>query len=38
MMIPAPVFFHLTGYFFSTHMADALQQPEWFRIALRLGL
>lgn len=38
LLFAAPVFFHLTCYFFSANLADALQQPEWFRAALRLGL
>jgi phosphatidate cytidylyltransferase len=31
LIFAAPVFFHLTGYYFATHMASTLSQPDWMR-------
>jgi phosphatidate cytidylyltransferase len=38
LLFAAPVFFHLTGFFFGTSMSTTLQQPEWLRAALRLWI
>jgi phosphatidate cytidylyltransferase len=35
LLFAAPVFFHLTGYYFGASMAAALRQPEWFRHILK---
>lgn len=35
LIFAAPVFFHLTGYYFGTHMASTLSQPEWMRAVLQ---
>jgi phosphatidate cytidylyltransferase len=36
LLFAAPVFFHLTGYYFGTNLASSLQQPEWLRAAMRM--
>jgi phosphatidate cytidylyltransferase len=36
LLFAAPVFFHLTGYYFGTNLASSLQQPDWLRAAMRL--
>jgi len=38
LLFAAPVFFHITGFYFGTHMAVAFGQPEWMRVILRLGM
>jgi phosphatidate cytidylyltransferase len=38
LLFAAPVFFHLTGYYFGTQMATVFQQPDWMRAILRLGM
>jgi phosphatidate cytidylyltransferase len=35
LLFAAPVFFHLTGYYFGTNLAAALAQPEWIRSVLK---
>ncbi len=35
LLFAAPVFFHLTGYYFGTNLAAALAQPEWIRAVLK---
>jgi len=35
LLFAAPVFFHLTVYYFGTNLATALKQPEWFRALLK---
>lgn len=37
LLFAAPVFFHLTGYYFATNMHAAYAQPEWIRRALQWG-
>ena len=31
LLFAAPVFFHITGFFFGTHIAATLQPPDWLR-------
>jgi phosphatidate cytidylyltransferase len=38
LLFAAPVFFHLTGYYFGTHMAVAMKQPDWLENLLHLGM
>jgi hypothetical protein len=38
LLFAAPVVFHITGYYFGTHLAMALKQPEWLRTVMRLWL
>ncbi len=35
LLFSAPLFFHLTGYYFATNMYEAYAQPEWFRHLLK---
>lgn len=35
LLFAAPVFFHLTGFFFGTNMNEAYAQPEWLQMLLR---
>jgi len=35
LLFAAPVFFHLTGYYFATDMATVYEQPAWFRLILQ---
>ena len=35
LLFAAPVFFHLAGYYFGTHMAVTLKQPDWIRSILQ---
>lgn len=34
LLFAAPVFFHLTVYYFATNMHEAYRQPDWFRAIL----
>jgi phosphatidate cytidylyltransferase len=38
LLFAAPVFFHLTGYYFGTHMAATLKQPDWIRAILKFWM
>ncbi|MBC8126568.1 MAG: phosphatidate cytidylyltransferase [Gloeobacteraceae cyanobacterium ES-bin-144] len=38
LLFAAPIFFHLTGYYFGTHLAVSLSQPEWLRGILKFWL
>ena len=38
LLFAAPVFFHLTGYYFGTNLAKALEQPPWFRAVLKFWM
>ncbi len=38
LLFAAPVFFHLTGYYFGSNLAADLKQPDWLHHALRLWL
>ncbi len=35
LLFAAPIFFHLTGYFFGTQLAVTLSQPEWLRSLMK---
>lgn len=37
LLFAAPVFFHLTGFWFGTNMAASHQAPDWLRSLLRFG-
>jgi phosphatidate cytidylyltransferase len=37
LLLSGPVFFHVVGYYFGTHMGQAYPQPEWMKSLLRLG-
>lgn len=38
LLFAAPVFFHLTGYYFGTNMHHTYAQPEWMRHLLHFGI
>lgn len=38
LLFAGPIFFHVTGYYFGTHMAVAYAQPAWMKDALRLWI
>lgn len=38
LLFAAPVFFHLTGYYFGTNLAASMEQPGWMQTILRLGM
>jgi len=37
LLFAAPVFFHITGFYFKTSMAASYQPPEWLISLLRMG-
>lgn len=37
LLFAAPIFFHLTGYYFATAMHAAYQQPDWMENLLHFG-
>lgn len=37
LLFAAPVFFHLTGFYFKTRMAATYQAPEWLESIFRFG-
>jgi len=38
LLFAAPVFFHLTGFYFGTNMAAASRPPQWLESVFRLGM
>jgi len=38
LLFAAPVFFHLTGYYFGTHIAATLKSPDWIRAVLKFWM
>jgi phosphatidate cytidylyltransferase len=38
LLFAGPIFFHITGYYFGTHMASSHAQPTWMKEALRLWI
>jgi phosphatidate cytidylyltransferase len=38
LLFAGPIFFHVTGYYFSTDMTATYRQPDWMHDALRLWL
>jgi phosphatidate cytidylyltransferase len=38
LLFAGPLFFHVTGYYYGTHMAATYRQPQWMQDALRLWL
>jgi phosphatidate cytidylyltransferase len=37
LLFAAPVFFHVTGYYFGTNLAASMAPPDWIHWILRLG-
>lgn len=38
LLFAGPIFFHITGYYFATHMASSHAQPTWMKEALRFWM